>query len=202
MPRSVPASMRGVPGLPATPAFVPRVGRPNRFSAPRTPCVPCAHFRRSAGASPRPLYNTRRRPAQRRWSGVPGATSALPPTTTAKGSRQSGASISPHHQGVTRRVLSTPLAATGSDAASAACHYPRAPDADPLATGVVTGGNTTVIEPPLRQRPGNNHPHVPGLELPATIDSLPVWQHQTRRTTNTATPQIIVSFFASSSHSM
>ena len=86
-------------------------------------------LRRSTGASPRPLCDTRRRPALstlvrrlKRNVGVSADNDCL-------GSRQSGATIPPRHQGVTRRVFSRRLAAQGPEAASAACDYPFSPAA-------------------------------------------------------------------------
>ena len=68
--------------------------------------VPGAHFRRSAGASPRPLYNTRRRPALSTPVRRLGATSAFPPTTTAQAVVKAAA---PYHR-VTKASLAACLA--------------------------------------------------------------------------------------------
>ena len=124
VPRSVPASMRGVLGLPATPAFMPRVRRLDRFSAQRTPS--CARRALSPlcwcifQAAIQYAAATRAVDAGRAsWRNV-----GVSADNDCPGSRQSGRTIPPRHQGVTGRVFSEPLAAQGPDAAFAACHYP------------------------------------------------------------------------------
>ena len=105
--------------------------------------VPGAHFRRSAGASPRPLYNTRRRPALSTPVRRLGATSAFPPTTTAQAVVKAAA---PYHR-VTKASLAACLA-------NPLPHKARMPLLPPVTTplshaatirpkptsGVVTGG--------------------------------------------------------------
>ena len=127
------------PRTPATPAFVPRVGRPDRFSAQRTvpramPALWPLYWCISQAAV---LYAAATRAvdagqASRRYVGVAAHNDC-------QGSRQSAATVAWRHQGVTRRVFSTALAAQGPDAASAACHYPFSQQPQPP-LGVVTGG--------------------------------------------------------------
>ena len=139
VPRSVPASMRGVLGLPATPAFMPRVRRLDRFSAQRTPS--CARRALSPlcwcifQAAIQYAAATRAVDAgQASWRNV-----GVSADNDCPGSRQSGRTIPPRHQAVTRRVFSNPLAAQGPDAACAACHYPLSAKLEQSSSGVVTG---------------------------------------------------------------
>lgn len=114
----------GSPRTPATPAFVPRVGRPDRFSEQRT--VPRARpalwplcWCISQAAV---LYAAATRAVDAGQAS--GRDVGVAAHNDCQGSRQSAATVAWRHQGVTRRVFSMRLAAQGPDAASAACHYP------------------------------------------------------------------------------
>ena len=56
------------------------------------------------------------------------------------GSPVDGGTVPRRHESLTRKVVSTPLAATGPEAAFAACHYPFRANPHPFAGRAVTGG--------------------------------------------------------------